>query len=306
MVSSSGSLTASTSYDAWGNPETTGGLTSHTPFGFAGGYTDPSGLIYLIGRYYDPETGQFLSVDPLVAETGQSYVYTGDDPVNGVDPLGLCTSNGIFLVPGACDFTSRAWVAEVEGYFEVQKTQEMEGGWAKFWGGIEDFGDTLTGNPLAYCGSGSSEEAGLANALDDVAGFADGAGNEGDDGTFSGISDEGGSGAEEGGINPSDVADNINSQAQSRHVLGTSSYQGGGYFTSQSDAQQVLSDFKNGAVTVLGRTRAGDILVQDDNVTGYNNNPGAGYLDQPTNRFVIKGITKVSIFPTSPNAQPTP
>ena len=197
-------------------------------------------------------------------------------------------------------------MAEVEGYFEVQKTQEMEGGWAKFWGGIEDFGDTLTGNPLAYCGSGSSEEAGLANALDDVAGFADGAGNEGDDGTFSGISDEGGSGAEEGGINPSDVADNINSQAQSRHVLGTSSYQGGGYFTSQSDAQQVLSDFKNGAVTVLGRTRAGDILVQDDNVTGYNNNPGAGYLDQPTNRFVIKGITKVSIFPTSPNAQPTP
>ncbi len=25
----------------------------------------------------------------MVAETGQSYVYTGDDPVNGVDPLGL-------------------------------------------------------------------------------------------------------------------------------------------------------------------------------------------------------------------------
>ena len=39
-----GSLTASTSYDAWGNPETTGGLTAYTPFGFAGGYTDPTGL----------------------------------------------------------------------------------------------------------------------------------------------------------------------------------------------------------------------------------------------------------------------
>ena len=57
VVSSAGSLTASTSYDAWGNPETTGGLTSYTPFGFAGGYTDPTGLVYLIGRYYDPQHG---------------------------------------------------------------------------------------------------------------------------------------------------------------------------------------------------------------------------------------------------------
>ena len=81
-------LTAHTSYDAWGNPETTGGLTSYTPFGFAGGYTDPTGLIYLIDRYYDPTTGQFLTVDPLVDETGQPYAYVGDDPVDRIDPLG--------------------------------------------------------------------------------------------------------------------------------------------------------------------------------------------------------------------------
>ena len=42
-----------------------------------------------MGRYYDPATGQFLNVDPLVDATGQTYVYTGDDPVNGVDPSGL-------------------------------------------------------------------------------------------------------------------------------------------------------------------------------------------------------------------------
>ena len=52
--------------------------------------TDPESLppIYLIGRYYDPATGQFLSVDPLVDETGQAYAYTGDNPVNAVDPNG--------------------------------------------------------------------------------------------------------------------------------------------------------------------------------------------------------------------------
>ena len=82
VVSSTGSLSASTSYDAWGNPETTGGLSAETPFGFAGGYADPTGLLYLIGRYYDPGTGQFPNVDPLVDQTGQAYAYTGNDPVN--------------------------------------------------------------------------------------------------------------------------------------------------------------------------------------------------------------------------------
>jgi uncharacterized protein RhaS with RHS repeats len=41
-----------------------------------------------VGRYYDPATGQFLSVDPLVDDTGQAYAYTGDDPVNEADPTG--------------------------------------------------------------------------------------------------------------------------------------------------------------------------------------------------------------------------
>jgi RHS repeat-associated protein len=57
---SSGALTESTAYDAWGNPETSGGLAAVTPFG----YTDTTGLSYLINRYYDRQTGQFLSVDP--------------------------------------------------------------------------------------------------------------------------------------------------------------------------------------------------------------------------------------------------
>src|SRR5581483_3285293 len=57
IVSNTGSLTASTSYDAWGNPQTTGGLTAASPFGYAGSYTDPTGLTYNINRYYDSSTG---------------------------------------------------------------------------------------------------------------------------------------------------------------------------------------------------------------------------------------------------------
>ncbi|MCL4433388.1 MAG: RHS repeat-associated core domain-containing protein, partial [Actinobacteria bacterium] len=85
---SSGTITAYASYDAYGNV-IGGGLSSVTPFGYAGGYTDPTGLIYLVNRYYDPSTGQFLSVDPLVGVTDQPYQYVGGDPVNFTDPTGL-------------------------------------------------------------------------------------------------------------------------------------------------------------------------------------------------------------------------
>jgi RHS repeat-associated protein len=100
IVTASGTLTASTAYDAWGNSESTGGLTNSTPFGYAGGYTDPTGLIYLIHRYYDPSTGQFLSVDPLVEKTVAPYIYGADDPVIVVDPNGLCALSDGVAVPG--------------------------------------------------------------------------------------------------------------------------------------------------------------------------------------------------------------
>ncbi len=89
VMSEEGKIEATTNYDAYGNPTTKEGLSSYTPFGFAGSYTDSTGLIYLINRYYDPATGQFISVDPLVAQTGQPYSYTGGDPVNLTDPSGM-------------------------------------------------------------------------------------------------------------------------------------------------------------------------------------------------------------------------
>jgi RHS repeat-associated protein len=97
-VNSSGTLTGTTGYDAWGNPQTPGGLTGQTPFGYAGGYTDTTGLIYLINRYYDPTTGQFTSLDPQVDQTLQPYDYAAGNPVSGTDPTGLRTPG-----PGSCD-----------------------------------------------------------------------------------------------------------------------------------------------------------------------------------------------------------
>jgi RHS repeat-associated protein len=75
-------------YSVYGNQTLSSG-SKVTPFGFQGSYTDPTGLIYLINRYYDPTTDQFLSIDPQVATTNQPFVFTDDDPLNSTDPLGL-------------------------------------------------------------------------------------------------------------------------------------------------------------------------------------------------------------------------
>jgi RHS repeat-associated protein len=48
-----------------------------------------TGLIYMRARYYDPQTRQFLTRDPLVALTRQPYLYANGNPVNFTDPSGL-------------------------------------------------------------------------------------------------------------------------------------------------------------------------------------------------------------------------
>ena len=77
---SSPTLTELAAYSLWGTQVIKSGSKS-TPFGFQGSYSDATGLIYLVDRYYDPGTDQFLSVDPLVAETGQPYAFNGGRPV---------------------------------------------------------------------------------------------------------------------------------------------------------------------------------------------------------------------------------
>jgi RHS repeat-associated protein len=60
--------------------------------GFAGQASDGSQTFYLRARYYDPETGTFLSKDPMgVAAGPNSYQYVASNPVNNIDPLGLFT-----------------------------------------------------------------------------------------------------------------------------------------------------------------------------------------------------------------------
>ncbi len=82
-------------------------------------FDSETGLLYLRARYYDPETGRFVGKDPIgfgggvnlynyVDSVGKPltetnlYLYTGNDPVNWIDPWGLWR-----CAPGVnCNFTS--------------------------------------------------------------------------------------------------------------------------------------------------------------------------------------------------------
>ena len=81
-------------YDPYGNLTYASGSVAN-PFGYAGGYTDPTGLVKFGDRYYDPSTARWTQTDPMADGSSSSYAYTDDNPVNGTDPSGaFCCVGG--------------------------------------------------------------------------------------------------------------------------------------------------------------------------------------------------------------------
>ncbi|SFC42453.1 DNRLRE domain-containing protein [Bacillus sp. UNCCL81] len=84
------------SYDAWGNvlTSTGAGLAAENPYGYAGYIFDKElKMYYLMARYYNPEQGVFLSLDPHPGDdddsiTQNGYTYGDNNPVMLTDPDG--------------------------------------------------------------------------------------------------------------------------------------------------------------------------------------------------------------------------
>jgi RHS repeat-associated protein len=76
----------------YGNPRGTSPAWPNLK-GFVGGDNDPTGLTHVGAREYDPATGRFISVDPLIdfADNRQmhGYAYANHNPVSQSDPTGL-------------------------------------------------------------------------------------------------------------------------------------------------------------------------------------------------------------------------
>jgi RHS repeat-associated protein len=76
-----------TGYDPYGNITYTAGSITN-PFGYAGGYTDATGLVQFGARYYDPTTARWTQIDPAGTAGSSAYVYADDNPINMSDPSG--------------------------------------------------------------------------------------------------------------------------------------------------------------------------------------------------------------------------
>jgi RHS repeat-associated protein len=86
---------ATYTYDAWGNIlSQSGSFAEENPYRYAGyRYDKETGLYYLMARYYNPQNGNFLSLDPDPGDdddpqTQNGYNYANNNPVMMVDPDG--------------------------------------------------------------------------------------------------------------------------------------------------------------------------------------------------------------------------
>lgn len=191
--------------------------------------------------------------------------------------IGLCTSNVAIAAPG---------VAHGEGYsYDTFTAASIEHTSVEIVGArstlLHDVGDASTSRPVSARGTSTTPYA-ADNATEAVPPrfITTGAGTT---------------------IDRASVGTAISAQRQGRHLAGASQYNGGGYFNSLDDAQGVLDAFHGGSAQVLGTTRSGNIVVRVPGVTGFNNNPSAGFVDQATDVFFIKGSSSVSVVPANPN-----
>ncbi len=105
ILNTSGNVVARYIYDAWGNHAVVNAVGSNitdathignkNPFRYNGYYYDvETDLYYLQTRYYDPETGRFISQDSIDYAEPETinglnlYAYCGNNPVMFEDPTG--------------------------------------------------------------------------------------------------------------------------------------------------------------------------------------------------------------------------
>ncbi|MFF7717534.1 RHS repeat-associated core domain-containing protein [Streptomyces sp. NPDC007988] len=88
LANQDGTIATRYTYDPYGQP-TTSGTASTNPYTFTGREDDGTGLLYYRNRYYDPETGRFISQDPIGHAGGPNlYQYALSSPTTYTDPTG--------------------------------------------------------------------------------------------------------------------------------------------------------------------------------------------------------------------------
>ena len=105
MTNTTGAITDTYDYDAFGNKVNSTGTTPNNYLYRAEQYDPDLGLYYLRARYYNPISGRFMGRDPEDGlpndpQSLHKYLYAGGDPVNRVDPSGRMDGTTAGRMPG--------------------------------------------------------------------------------------------------------------------------------------------------------------------------------------------------------------
>jgi RHS repeat-associated protein len=151
LTDSTGTVTDTYDYDAWGNAVNTTGSTPNVYLYRGEQYDSDLGLYYLRARYLNPLSGRFLTRDPeaghiKVPVSLHKYVYAGANPVNITDPSGrkLGFSEWVWIVGTVSFFVAHEMMENALELAEIGRKLRAKlnpGWWESEAGGPSGGGD---------------------------------------------------------------------------------------------------------------------------------------------------------------------
>jgi RHS repeat-associated protein len=131
LVDNAGNVKLAQGYQPYGQVLWREG-TASSMFGFTGEQVDSTGLIYLRARMYAPLQGRFLTRDPWEGNderplTLGDYLYALANPINVLDPSGLCGFSGDTPEQQAQCEALRGFIADVY-HVNVKPGKDTRGG----------------------------------------------------------------------------------------------------------------------------------------------------------------------------------
>ena len=120
-MNASGTQEDHTDYTAFGVIITQTSASAQGRFAFTCKDTDSrTGFQYNFWRYYSPDLGTFISVDPILFEGGLTKLdgYCGNGPTNATDPIGLADEQALRPATGA---SQRSRWCELSSYCRTRR-----------------------------------------------------------------------------------------------------------------------------------------------------------------------------------------